>query len=160
MHVQKAMNKKQILFIDPNVQKLVIGYAKIIQELLPQNNSYYNITIDIINIVLVYYYTLKFNEKHHGDNLHFIDDSTVKKIHNHGDSMCFFGDIMNKEKCDKLNIHIKWIRAEQEIMMGYINCTTEEFAKKGNMNHYPGAYEYGNRWLSTGIYVRKGNRKL
>ena len=115
-------------------------------------NVYYNIPDGIILIILLYFYdNMKFNGQYHGDNLQFINDTTIKKINNDIVSCCIFGETISNDICNKFSLYIKWKKCCAPFAFGYINSTIKESIKDWNYLLGSGV----NKQHGTAIIVRK-----
>ena len=111
-----------------------------------------DIPLEIIGIIFMFYFNpLQFHKDKHGDNLHFVNDTTITKL-SYGLrnwSVCPFGELMTKDNCSVFEIIFKWKAISDgttlpSIIIGFIS--TLDFYDI-NMNHdlWNGFNFFGNK---------------
>ena len=94
-------NLNDLKNIPIKVQYIVFGYVN--------NDSIFNIPIDIINIIVLYYYIFfEFYTEKCGDGLQFIDKTVTLIDYNSTFSTCLFGELITEKICNKYEIHFQY----------------------------------------------------
>ena len=97
---------KHLKLCDKKTRNTINGYIREIQELFPwEENSYYIIP-ELVNHICLSFYWIKFafNKKYIGDNLEFINDTTVTKVKSDTYSVCAIGEAISGDLCDIFRI--------------------------------------------------------
>eukprot|EP01084_Bolivina_argentea_P289523 497193_1 len=137
------------------------GYIRRLQKLMP-TDAFHIIPVTIINIILLYFYELTINTTQCGRNLGFIhnmDGSAIAtKLRDSCCSTFVFGEKISAEHYSKFNLHIKWLTAKHEFIMGFVKCDEPDWKHKINWNDMIGGGY--NAAYSVGIYANKFRKEF
>eukprot|EP01084_Bolivina_argentea_P280402 479531_1 len=123
----------QLNDVSQRIKDAVSGYVKTIELLLPNNNSYNNIPIAIIDIIILYYrLRLQFKRDICGNDLEFIGDKTLKKVNKSYWSTCLLDDEITNKVCNKFHLEFKIKTSMSTILFGFITSTVEKSIKNWN----------------------------
>ena len=125
------VNLKKLNHIRQSTKDTVFGYIRKLRKLLPQNNAYYDMPINIQNDILFFYYHgITFNTKYQSDLFIFTNDNTTVEPNTasaYGYLTCFLDDEITDCDCNIFNLYIKWLKGGDHFLMGYITSTIKEF---------------------------------
>ena len=123
---------KLLKFIKPETRDLVNGFVRsYAQNLLP---------LEIVRLILSFYFSFMFNLNQCGDNLKFsADGQSVQKLNDNGWSTAIYGSVITNEICDMFEICFKCGTGKDRVnhIFGYIPDL--ELMKKVDWNDAIGA---------------------
>ena len=133
---------KKFRLVDRKTKLLTSGYIRNAELLFPNNNPYYNVVELINHTITIYYYDgIIFNKnpnKKDGEQIIFIDDITMKKIHNSWRT-CIVDIELNNKMCDLFTISFKVIylsRHATEFFFGYFSVESSDELDYITYNHW------------------------
>ena len=146
---------------DKRTKNIVNGYIHEMQKLFPwQDNSYFIIP-ELINHICLSFYWIRFtfNKKYTGDNLKFINDTTVGKTKTGGHELCALEKSISGDMCDVFQIEYT-LRNKKDMFCPYIGFFTLnaiDASSQVHWNYSPG-YGANNEKISVGICIFHKNK--
>ena len=153
-----AFNQKKNC--DEKTTKIVNGYIRKIQKLFPWQENFYFIIPELINHICLSFYWIrfKFNKTYIGDNLEFINDTTVTKTKTGVHELCALQDAISGEMCDIFQVEYC---VKNEIgfycpYIGFLKLKSIDASSKISWHNSPGYVP--NESVSVGIAILNETR--
>ena len=156
MATKTAFNLVKLSTVEDKAKNLIYGFMRESRALFASNNVYYNIPMLIQQICLTYYYIrMVFNQKQHGSDIVFVNDTTIKRTTDEYWASALIGHEITDKICNNFKIDFLWKSSPHsngQFFMGFLLSPNVDNAQLNNPLRNIGS--------NVAVFVHKGSKQL